>query len=127
MSISTVSSAKRRPAALNAGLTLLAVLVLANAATLVAPIPVPVIVVSLVLSLGGVVAIAASWTGRVWGRWLGAGTSLLTAAGAAPGIGAAVGPTQYVAAATVVVALACTVLLLLPAAGRGFQAARSER
>lgn len=118
---------RARSAALTAGLTLLAVLVLANAATLVAPIPVPVIVVSLALSLGGVVAIAASWTGRIWGRWLGAGTSLLTAAGAAPGIGAAVGPTQYVAAATVVVALACTVLLLLPAAGRGFQAARSER
>lgn len=121
MSISTVSSAKRRPAALTAGLTLLAVLVLANAATLVAPIPVPVILFSLALTLGGVVAIAASWTGRGWGRWLGAGTSLLTAAGAAPGIGGAAGPLQYVAGATVVIAIVCTVLLLLPAAGRGFR------
>src|ERR1041385_467878 len=47
MSISTVSSPRRRPAALTAGLALLAVLVFANAATLVAPIPVPVILVCL--------------------------------------------------------------------------------
>lgn len=121
MSISNVSSARGRPAALTAGLTLLAILVFANAATLVAPIPVPVILVSLALSLGGAVAIAVTWTGRGWGRWLGAGTSLLTAVAAVPGIGGAAGPLQYVAGATVVLAIVCTVLLLVPAAGRGFR------
>jgi hypothetical protein len=121
MSISTGSSAKRRPAALTAGLTLLAVLVLANGATLVAPIPVPVIVVSLALSLAGAVAIAAALAGRSWGRWLGAGTSLLTAVAAAPGIGTAAIPFQYVVGATVVVALASAVLLLIPRAGLGFR------
>jgi hypothetical protein len=120
MSISTVSSPRRRPAALTAGLALLAVLVFANAATLVAPIPVPVILVCLALSLAGALAIAASWTGRSWGRWLGAGASLLTAAGAAPGIGGTANPLQYAAGATVVVAVVCAILLLLPAAGRGF-------
>ena len=121
MSSSTASSARRRPAVLTAGLTLLAVLVFANAAALVAPIPPPVILLSLALSLGGAVAITATWAGRGWGRWLGAGTSLLTAAGAAPGIGGAAGSLQYVAGATVAIAIVCTVLLLLPAAGRRFQ------
>lgn len=117
MSTRRVSTTERR-SALSAGLVLLAVLVLGSATSIAAPIPVPVMILSVALATAGAVAIVAAWTGRSWGRWLGVGASLMTALAAAPGAVVASGPLQYVAGATVAIAIPCAVLLLLPSSGR---------
>ena len=109
---------ERRSATLSAGMALLAMLTLSNVAIVTAPIPVPVIVISAVLGIAGVVAIVAIWVGRSWGRRAGEAVAVATAVAAVPGIFTASGPLTYVAGATVVVALACATLLLVGPSGR---------
>lgn len=116
---------ERRSTTLSAGLVLLAILVLGNATSLAAPIPVPVIVISVGLAIAGLIAILGIWTGRARGRWAGAGIAIATALAAAPGIFAS-GQLSYVAGATVVIGLACALLLLLPESGRSVRAAGEE-
>ena len=126
MTTQSPSTRERRSATLSAGIVLLAMLTLSNAAILAAPIPVPVIVISAVLGIAGVVAIVAIWVGRSWGRRAGEAVAVATAVAAAPGIFTASGPLTYVASATVVVALACAALLLAGASGRSPNAQGQE-
>ncbi|MGZ6299910.1 MAG: hypothetical protein ACXWMN_05400 [Candidatus Limnocylindria bacterium] len=126
MTTRSPSTRERRSATLSAGIVLLAMLTLSNAAILAAPIPVPVIVISAVLVIAGVVAIVAIWVGRSWGRRAGEAVAVATAVAAAPGIFTASGPLTYVAGATAVVALACAALLLAGASGRSPNAQGQE-
>jgi len=118
MAIRSTATAERRSTTLSAGLVLLAVLVLGNAASIAAPIPAPMIVISVALAIAGITAIVGAWTGRARARWAGAGVAIATALYYLPGIFLASGPLWYVAGATVVIGLACAALILLPASGR---------
>ena len=118
MTTRSPSTRERRSAPLSAGIVLLALLTLSNAAILAAPIPPPVIVISAVLVIAGLVAIVAIWVERSWGRRAGEAVAVATAVAATPGIFTASGPLTYVAGATVLVALACAALLLAGPSGR---------
>ena len=102
---------------MSTGLVLLAILVLGNLSTIAATIPLQMMILSLASATVGAVAIVVAWTGRGWGRRLGAGVCLLTTLASAPVTVRASRSLQYVAGATVAIAVSSPVLLRWPAAG----------
>lgn len=120
------SNAERRSTTLSAGLVLLAVLVLGNAASLVAPIPLPVMAVGVGLAVAGAIAIVAMWTGRARARWAGACIAIASAMAGSPGLVVGSGQEPYVSGATVIIGLASAALLLLPEARLPVRSAHKE-